>query len=48
MVAHTEEDDDSQEETVNYKAKYRTFKRKLKFLIYVSVIDFSLLGPGLL
>ncbi|BES97380.1 INO80 complex subunit E [Nesidiocoris tenuis] len=34
MVAHTEEDDDSQEETVNYKAKYRTFKRKLKFLIY--------------
>uniref|UniRef100_A0A146L3M1 INO80 complex subunit E n=2 Tax=Lygus hesperus TaxID=30085 RepID=A0A146L3M1_LYGHE len=34
MVTHTEEDDDSQEDTVNYKAKYRSFKRKLKFLIY--------------
>lgn len=34
MVANTEDDDDSQEGTVNYKAQYRNLKRKLKFLIY--------------
>lgn len=37
MVANTEDDDDSQEGTVNYKAQYRNLKRKLKFLIYVSI-----------
>lgn len=36
MVTNTEEDEDSQEDTINYKAQYRSFKRKLKFLIYVS------------
>ncbi|XP_073981823.1 uncharacterized protein [Rhodnius prolixus] len=34
MVTNTEEDEDSQEDTINYKAQYRSFKRKLKFLIY--------------
>lgn len=34
MVANTEDDDDSQEDTINYKEQYRSFKRKLKFLIY--------------
>ncbi|RZF40419.1 hypothetical protein LSTR_LSTR017280 [Laodelphax striatellus] len=34
MVTNTEDDDDSQEETVNYKLQYRNLKRKLKFLIY--------------
>ncbi|KAL1140534.1 hypothetical protein AAG570_000464 [Ranatra chinensis] len=34
MVANTEDDEDSQEDTINYKAQYRSFKRKLKFLIY--------------
>ncbi|XP_014243972.1 uncharacterized protein LOC106663569 isoform X2 [Cimex lectularius] len=34
MVTNTEEDDDSQEDTINYKQQYRIFKRKLKFLIY--------------
>jgi len=36
MVTNTEEDDESQEETINYKTQYRNLKRKLKFLIYVS------------
>lgn len=34
MVTNTEEDDESQEETINYKTQYRNLKRKLKFLIY--------------
>ncbi|XP_039293090.1 INO80 complex subunit E [Nilaparvata lugens] len=34
MVTNTEDDDDSQEETVNYKLQYKNLKRKLKFLIY--------------
>uniref|UniRef100_A0A1B6F845 INO80 complex subunit E N-terminal domain-containing protein n=1 Tax=Cuerna arida TaxID=1464854 RepID=A0A1B6F845_9HEMI len=33
MVTNTEEDDDSQD-SINYKAQYRSLKRKLKFLIY--------------
>lgn len=37
MVANNEDDDDSQEEIINYKGQYRNLKRKLKFLIYVSV-----------
>jgi hypothetical protein len=36
VVTNTEEDDESQEETINYKTQYRNLKRKLKFLIYVS------------
>ncbi|XP_014278485.1 INO80 complex subunit E [Halyomorpha halys] len=34
MVANTEDDEESQEDTINYKEQYRSFKRKLKFLIY--------------
>ncbi|KAJ4440086.1 hypothetical protein ANN_08219 [Periplaneta americana] len=34
MVTNTEEDEESQEETINYKSQYRNLKRKLKFLIY--------------
>lgn len=37
MVANTEDDEESQEDTINYKEQYRSFKRKLKFLIYVSL-----------
>jgi uncharacterized membrane protein YkvA (DUF1232 family) len=37
MVANTEEDEESQEETINYKTQYRSLKRKLKFLIYVRI-----------
>jgi hypothetical protein len=36
MVTNTEEDDESHEETINYKSQYRNLKRKLKLLIYVS------------
>jgi hypothetical protein len=41
MVANTEEDEESQEETINYKTQYRSLKRKLKFLIYVSHTNYS-------
>jgi uncharacterized membrane protein YkvA (DUF1232 family) len=37
MVTNTEEDEESQEETINYKTQYRSLKRKLKFLIYVRI-----------
>jgi hypothetical protein len=35
MLTNTEEDEESQEETIDYKTQYRSLKRKLKFLIYV-------------
>jgi hypothetical protein len=37
MLTNTEEDEESQEETINYKTQYRCLKRKLKFLIYVRI-----------
>jgi hypothetical protein len=41
MVTNTEEDEESQDETINYKTQYRSLKRKLKFLIYVSHTYYS-------
>lgn len=34
MVTNTEDDEDSLEDPIDYKTQYRSFKRKLKFLIY--------------
>lgn len=47
MVTNTEDDDDSQD-AINYKAQYRSLKRKLKFLIYVSKLYNLATKPRLL